>query len=128
MIKKTTALLAPVVTVAMLALLPGAATADKVTKCPKGTTDKHYCKEIKVCHVPKLEDKRLDDAKRLLRGHDCEVGDITRQETARRHNPRAQKRDDAIEHRYEGGVVLKSDPKAGGTYHQGKKVDLLVEV
>lgn len=107
MFKRLLFVIAPMAAVAVLAVAPGAASGNKVTKCPKGTTDKHYCKKVIVCKVPSVVGKPVKAAQKALRRHDCRA--------------RIKK------HHFKGGIVVKQSAKPGKTFHKGHKVRLKLE-
>ena len=128
MLKRTMALLAPAAVIAAISMVPISASADTVTQCPKGTTNKAYCKKVKECVVPKLRGKHLDAAEKALKAHDCKVGTINKEETDKKGTDGCPKgKDCKLEHNYEKGVVVRSNPKAGAVRPNGTKVNLLVE-
>jgi hypothetical protein len=122
LIRKAVVLIASVALIAVV-MAPVSASADTFERCPKGTQDKHYCKKEKKCVVPELVGRTLHDAEILLRRHDCRLGDVKRQELSETN----QKKDDQIEHGFEGGIVVKQSKKPKSIWPKGTRVDVVVE-
>lgn len=120
MIKKALVLIVPLLAVTALALIPISASAD--VECPPGVQNKSYCKH--VCKVPNVVGRSLHRAKEVIRKHDCDVGEISRQEL---DNPSQVGPGAAIEKRSEKGMVVKQRPRPGGVYRAHHEVNLVVE-